>query len=103
MPMLEMVPLNRKKIRNLREARGWSLARAATEAGMSNRQQWEKVEAGRVADPSISTVERMARALGVGIDELMADDDMPAPPPTPTDDDRLSQEIEELARRAAEE
>ena len=102
MPMLEMVPLNRKKIRELREARGWSLARAATEAGMGNRQQWEKVEAGRVADPSISTVERIARALGVGIDELMTDDTPPPTPPT-TDDDRLRREVEEIARRAAEE
>ncbi len=73
MSMLGMVPLDREKIRELRIAQGWSYAQAAYRAGMTHRQQWQNVEAGRVADPSISTVERMARALGVGVDELLVE------------------------------
>ena len=73
--LADSVPLSRATIRRLREAKGWSLAVAAREAGMKYAQQWHQVEAGKVADPSISTVERMARALGVGIDDLMADAD----------------------------
>lgn len=75
MPMLDLVPLDRAKIRALREAKGWSLARAAREAGWKHGQQWHQVEFGKVADPSFSTVERMARALGVTVNDLVADEE----------------------------
>jgi transcriptional regulator with XRE-family HTH domain len=73
--MLEGMPLDRGKIRELRVSKGWSHAEAARHAGMANRQQWEAIESGRRADPSFSTVQRIARALGVTLDELAADDE----------------------------
>ena len=97
-PMIQPVPLNREKIRQLREAQKLTLSEAGARIGMS-RQQWHDIESGRRSDPSFSTIERIARALGVGLGDLAVSD---SPPPPPTDDDdRLSQEIEELARRAA--
>lgn len=73
-PMLDVVPLDRLKIRELRLARGWSYAQAAERAGMAHRQQWQNIEAGRVVDPSFSTIERIARALAVSLDDLVADE-----------------------------
>jgi transcriptional regulator with XRE-family HTH domain len=67
----EVVPLDTHKLRALRVGRGWTYAEAAERAGMTNRQRWYAVESGQRADPSISTVERMARALGVTVDDLL--------------------------------
>lgn len=72
MPMLESVPLHRQKIRQLRKAKGWTLADAAREAGMNSGEQWRQIEAGIRRDPSISTIERMAKALGVTVNDLLA-------------------------------
>ena len=99
-PIEPLVPLDVERIRQIRVERGWSMAEAARRAGFS-RQRWHQVESGARPDPTFSTVDRMARALGVTILDLMSDDD--TPPPPPTDDDRLRLEVENLARRAAEE
>ena len=76
MPMMldNVATLDHRKIRQLREARGWTLAVAADHAGMRNLQQWQQIESGQRRDPGVSTVDRIARALGVKLDELMTDD-----------------------------
>ena len=67
--------LDREKIRTLRKERGYTIQQAAERAGMKSGGQWSSIEAGTRRDPSFSTVQRIARALGVGIEELAADDD----------------------------
>jgi transcriptional regulator with XRE-family HTH domain len=72
MPMLSDVPVNHAEIRRLREAAGWSIEVAANRAGLSWH-GWQQVESGRRADPSVSTLQKIARALDVGLDDLVAD------------------------------
>jgi transcriptional regulator with XRE-family HTH domain len=63
--------LNRDKIRELRIKRGWSFSDASSAAGFGNRNMWYMVESGRRVDPSLSTVEKIASALGVGVEKLL--------------------------------
>lgn len=65
------VAIDVDKIKSLRESRNWTLAEAADAAGMKSRQQWYDVESGRRENPTIDTVQRIAQALGVKIDDLM--------------------------------
>ena len=67
------LPLNRAKIRELREAAGLSMQQAAGKAGWKIAQQWYLIEAGKRKDPSISTVQRIARALGCSVDDLLTE------------------------------
>ena len=71
-PMLSAVPLDLAKIRRLREAKGLSVQQAAEAVGLT-RFGWYQVESGRRADPSVSTLQKIARALDVGLDDLVAD------------------------------
>jgi len=65
------MPLDRQKIRRLRLALGLSMEQAAARAGLTGRQHWHQLETGRCLDPRISTLERVAGALGVKPRELL--------------------------------
>lgn len=68
--VLESVPLDVAKIKQLREARGWTMEEAAKRAGFKSRQAWYNIEAGRQS-PSLATLDRIAKALGVRPGELL--------------------------------
>lgn len=61
-----------ERLRELREAKGVTAYRLAQLAGVS-RQTLSSIEVGR-ADPSWDTAIRVARALGISLDELAGDD-----------------------------
>lgn len=63
--------LDLEKIRRLRQQAGLTMQAAAEKAGLDNRQRWNSVESGRRADPSVSTVAKIAKALGVKVDDLL--------------------------------
>jgi transcriptional regulator with XRE-family HTH domain len=44
---------------------------AAQKAGFAGRQRWNAIESGHRKDPSASTVQAVAKALGCRMDELM--------------------------------
>jgi len=56
-------------IRAARESAGLSQSEAARLATMSRQQLWN-IESGRRRDPQWSVVVRIARAIGVSLDEL---------------------------------
>lgn len=61
-----------KRIRAAREAKGLEQQELAHKVGIKPVQMW-KYEAGRVKRPSLETLHRIARELGVTIDGLLAD------------------------------
>jgi transcriptional regulator with XRE-family HTH domain len=63
--------LDRAKITRLREGLNLSMAAAAKLAKMKSAQQWHGVESGSRKNPSIDTVERVAKALGVTVNDLL--------------------------------
>jgi transcriptional regulator with XRE-family HTH domain len=63
--------LDRHQIKTLRERRGLTLDQCAKAAGMYGRQHWYSIESGRIKDPSVSIVAKMAAVLGVTVDELL--------------------------------
>jgi len=67
------VPVNKNRIRELREAKGWTQQQAATAAGLSSRQHWNNIESGRQKARSISVeqLERIAEAFGVAVGDLL--------------------------------
>jgi transcriptional regulator with XRE-family HTH domain len=65
-----------KKIKSLRERKGWSQAQAAMAAGLSESensagQRWSAIESGRKASITVDTLERIAAALGVKAKDLL--------------------------------
>ena len=64
---------NRKEIKRRRLALRLSFRGAALAAGWdaNDRARWQKLEQGLPADPAISTLEAVARALGCGVDDLL--------------------------------
>jgi len=60
-----------KRLRQLREAKGWTLEVLAESAGM-NELQVGHIERG-ASDPKLSTITKLARALGVPPGELHRD------------------------------
>ncbi len=66
------IMLDPKKIETRRK--GYTQTELAKKAGMSV-QQWNNVESGRKPNPTISTVERMARAMKCRVDDLLSKDD----------------------------
>lgn len=60
-----------KRIRELRISAQFTQAQLAERAGISN-EFLSKIECGRTA-PSVVTIQRMAEALGVSVDELFRD------------------------------
>lgn len=58
------------KLRQLRDAKGMSQATLANKARIS-REHLSRLEGGRY-DPSVGVVQRLAKALGVSLTELLA-------------------------------
>jgi transcriptional regulator with XRE-family HTH domain len=58
------------KIRSLREKLKLSQEAAAIKAGFTSRQAWYKIESGQ-QEPLVSTLERIAKALGVKAKDLL--------------------------------
>jgi transcriptional regulator with XRE-family HTH domain len=73
-PIKEGMPLDIEKVRRLRLQANLSMDRAAALAKLSGRQAWHLIESGRKSDVKLSTLESIARALGVRPSELLADD-----------------------------
>jgi transcriptional regulator with XRE-family HTH domain len=58
-----------RRLKLLREAKGFSQAAVAKEAGIT-REYVNKLEAGRY-DPTVGVLTRLAKALGVDVKELL--------------------------------
>lgn len=65
--------VNRTEIKRRRLAKGMTFREAAVAAGWeeNDRARWQKLESGTPADPAISTVEAVARALGCKVQDLL--------------------------------
>ena len=63
--------LNCKKMLEFRERKGFSQEQAAAKAGFSGRQQWYLIESDRRSDITLSTLDKIAKALGVSAKELL--------------------------------
>ncbi|MEM1012521.1 MAG: helix-turn-helix transcriptional regulator [Planctomycetota bacterium] len=74
-PMTTSVPLDLDKLKQLRADAGLTMAEAAERARLSGRQAWYAIESGRNADVRVSTLERIAAALGTTARELLIDDE----------------------------
>ena len=61
---------NLKNIKELRNKKGWSQEKLAREADISY-QTLIKIERGGIKNPKIETMIKLAKALGVSIDELV--------------------------------
>ena len=59
-----------QRIRGIRKARGHT-QRAAAELANVHVQYLSDLERGRVANPSVATLTRLAGAYGIGVDELL--------------------------------
>lgn len=68
------------RIRRVREGVGLTQSAAAQRAGIS-RLSWHRIE-NNLADPFVGTLERIARALGLSLTELLSPED------DATDDER---------------
>ena len=67
------MPLDPWKIRQYRERQGLTLDEAARRAGFKTRQQWHGIESGGRINVAPDTFLALARALGITMEELMAD------------------------------
>ena len=64
--------LDVQKIKQLRLKAGLSQADAANRAGIKGgRQGWYNIESGRQSNPTLQTLERIARVLGVTVPALL--------------------------------
>lgn len=63
--------LDLKKLKETREKAGLSQAAAAKKAGFKRVQQWNDVEAGRYPGIRLTTLEAIAKALGVKARDLL--------------------------------
>jgi len=59
-----------KNIKKLRNKKGWSQERLAREADISY-QTLIKIEQDRIKNPKLKTLVKLAKALGVSLDELI--------------------------------
>jgi len=59
-----------KNLVKLREAQGWSREKLAAESGVSYN-TIVKIEYGGIENPKIETVIKLAKALGVSLDEIV--------------------------------
>jgi len=60
-----------RRLKALRQTRGWSQAKLAAEAGLA-REYVNRLEGGR-QDPTLSTLVALARALRCGVAELIGE------------------------------
>ena len=67
------MPFDKAKLKAARIAAGLSMYQAGWRAGfaLDCKRQWAEIEWGRTKDPGVSTVQRMAIALGVKVDSLL--------------------------------
>jgi transcriptional regulator with XRE-family HTH domain len=56
---------DRERMRQLRDAKGWSQTEAGAVAGFTGASQWSDIETGRKKNPTLDTISRIAEALGV--------------------------------------
>ena len=61
---------NLKNIKRLRNKKGWSQERLAREADISY-QTLIKIEQERIKNPKLQTLVKLAKALGVSLDDLI--------------------------------
>ncbi len=76
-----MLVLNPQSMKDLRESLGISQAEAGRKAGFGSKcpgQTWYAYETGKVTCPKRDTIERIAKALNVGVVDLMIDDGIAA-------------------------
>ena len=59
-----------ERLRNIRKQLGYTQREAAGAAGMSP-QYLSDLETGRIRNPSLETLQRLAQAYGMGVDELI--------------------------------
>ena len=86
--MGEELPFLSKRLRELRAAAGMTQQQLAVAAGLSV-SLVSQIEQGTNADPKVSTVTSLARALGVGVASLIEVQMSPAPPmPAPVAGER---------------
>lgn len=64
------MPFDKDKMKSLRLKLAMSQEDAAKKAGLVQRQAWYRYETGTIA-PSIETAERIAKALGVSVCDLI--------------------------------
>lgn len=63
--------LDTEKIKALREKLGLTQEQAANKAGLESRQAWNKIEAGRQPSITLTTLDKIAAALGVKAKDLL--------------------------------
>lgn len=68
-----------ERIRERREARGWTQVRLAQETGIP-RATLANYESGR-REPDLETIQRLAQALGTSMSYLVGETEDPSPPP----------------------
>ena len=64
------MPLSPDKIRKRRDKLGLSQQTAADRAGITQ-PSWARIETGLRTDPRLSTAEQVAKALKVGLEQLL--------------------------------
>lgn len=65
------MPIDNKRIRELRIEKGLTQQQAADAVGFSNRQVWYQLEAGILDNITVRTLETVAKVLGVKAKELL--------------------------------
>lgn len=70
MPSRQEIPLFGQRVRRMRERRGLSVQELADRAGTRYQTIW-KIERGMLREPSIVLAQKIAQALGVGVDYLI--------------------------------
>ena len=60
-----------KNLKSLRKKKGWTQERLARESGISFH-TLIKIENGRIKNPKLETLIKLAKALGVSIDRLVS-------------------------------
>jgi transcriptional regulator with XRE-family HTH domain len=63
--------LNHEKMKGLRKKLKLTQAQAAEKAGLAGRQQWNDIESGRRSTVTLTTLEKIATALGVKPKDLL--------------------------------
>lgn len=67
------MPLNHRKIAELRERLQLTMEEAAQRAGLDTRQRWYKIESGRHSKIEPDTFYAIARVLGCTMEDLITD------------------------------
>lgn len=83
----EQYAVDRDRLVALREAAGLSKTALAKKAGVDYSSYW-RIEQGRAVNPRIETIQRLARALDVPVERLIAAE--PPPPTRHPDDDEAA-------------